>query len=327
MTGCPAAAGLDTDVPGCINCGVCLQRCPTSAIGYADDTERFMRDVVKGEPISLLVAPAVCNNFIDYRKLFGYLKTLGVRSFHNVLLRADITIWAYVELMRRDKKPSFLSSPCAAVSEYVRRYMPSLRQALMPVYSPLLCTVVYLKKYQNVHNRLAFLSPCIAKRREIQAGSPGGYNITIGRLKQYIAAQGINLSDYEPADFDDAAEGNGLTLGTYGGLSECIAAYFPEHWFMKISGPDKVYPWLAEYEQAVREGQKLPALVELYNCTAGCEGGTGVGEYQNDNLRAIHDEFPAGHGLVSSTHYQATEDLFAKFHRNLNLADFIRSAT
>lgn len=310
----------------CINCGLCLERCPAGAIQYEDDTARFMQDVSTGVTMSLLLAPAVINGFTDYRQLLGYLKTLGVKSFHNVLLRADITMWAYVELMRRDPEAAFISSPCAAVSAYIRSHMPDLQRFLMPVYSPLVCTIVYLKKYQRNNNRLAFLSPCIAKGAEIKTANPLGYNITIDRLQQYIATKGINLADYEPVDFDDQPEGNGQTLGTYGGVSECIAAHLPDRTFIKISGPAKVYNWLAKYEQSVRTGQKLPSLVEIYNCRAGCEGGTGINAGQKTGLESIDVKAFSKDRTDSVQNRQAAELLFKNFSGNLCLSDFVHGS-
>jgi hypothetical protein len=285
---------------------------------YEDDTERLLRDLANGVPISLLAAPAVINNFADYRQLFGYLKSLGIRSFHNVLLRADITIWAYVELMRQDKHACFISSPCAAVSAHIRRHLPALQPFLMPVHSPLLCAMIYLRKYRQHNDRLAFLSPCIAKREEMRSAGQSGYNVTIGRLKQVIASQGVDLSGYAAVDFDDQTEGSGMTLGAYGGICECIAPHLPDGRFMKISGPG-VYPWLRNYEQAVQAGQELPTLVEIYNCAAGCEGGTGIGGGQRTACKTVA---PLACGIAAKPNPEATERLFAGFRQRLRLLDF-----
>lgn len=292
-------------------------------IDYEDDTERFIRDVKNGIPITLLAAPVVVNSFADYRLVFGYLKSLGVRSFHNVLLRADITIWGYIELLRRNKQAAFLSSPCAAVTEYICRHKPQLKPYLMPVYSPLLCTIIYLQKYRNLTDRLAFLSPCVAKRREIKRVDSQGYNITIKKLQQYMATHSIDLSGYERVDFDDRPEGAGLTLGVYGGVSESIAAHLPDRQFVKISGPDKVYRWLDEYEQMVGKSGSLPHLAELYNCRAGCEGGTGISEIQKKGLTAVDAKWSELPRAMVDQQRCAAANLFTTFEHTLKLSDFM----
>lgn len=327
---CPAGSYVFADVgdfmagskPNCVDCGLCWQQCPAAAIDYEDDTERFLRDVSNGIPITLLVAPVATRCFADYRQVFGYLQSLGVRSFHNVLLRADITIWAYVELLRNDRA-AYISSPCAAVSEYIQRYKPRLQPYLMPVYSPLLCTIIYLKKYRHLTDRLAFLSPCVAKRQEIKTQQPPGYNITISRLQQHLAARNIDLSRYQAVDFDDRPEGAGLTLGVYGGVSESIAAHLPARQFVKISGPDKVYRWLDEYERIVCTNGPLPHLAELYNCRAGCEGGTGISARQKLGLAPVDRQWSGKVRVAMDNQRRAAAQLFATFNRTLCLPDFM----
>ena len=328
---CPAGAYASGGVSianmsktDCVDCGVCLQQCPSAAVDYEDDIERFIRDVRNGIPISLLAAPATASSFTDYRQVFGYLQSLGVRSFHNVLLRADITIWAYVELLRCNDRAAFLSSPCAAVTEYIRRYKPKLQPYLMPVYSPLLCAIIYLQKYRKLTDRLAFLSPCIAKRKEIKTQDPNGYNITIHRLQQYLAAKNIDLSKYPAVDFDDQPEGMGLTLKVFGGVSESITAHLPSRQFVKIGGPDKVYRWLDEYERIACANGPLPHLAELYNCRAGCEGGTGISEKQKIGLAPIDTKWSVQTSAVMDSNRCAAEHLFTIFKHTLQLPDFIR---
>jgi len=300
-----------------------VRRCSATAIDYEDDTERFMRDVRNGIPITLLAAPVAVNSFDDYRRVFGYLQSLGVRSFHNVLLRADITIWGYIELLRQNKQAAFLSSPCAAVTEYIRRHKPQLKPYLMPVYSPLLCTIIYLQKYRKLTDRLAFLSPCVAKRNEIKRLDLHGYNITIKKLQQYITNHNIDLTRYKAVDFDDRPEGAGLTLGVYGGVSECIAAHLPDRQFVKIGGPDKVYRWLDEYERIACTNGALPHLAELYNCRAGCEGGTGISDMQKKGLSPVDAKWSKLPREAVDCNRCAAAHLFADFQQTLQLPDFM----
>lgn len=286
---------------------------------YEDDTELLLADLRQGMPVSLLAAPAVISHFDDYRHLFGYLQSLGVRSFHNVLLRADITVWAYLELLRRQQPAAFIASPCAAVSAYIRQRLPALLPFLIPVHSPLLCTMIYLRKYRRLNHRLAFLSPCVAKRAEMRLAGQPGYNVTIGRLKRHIAAAGIDLAAYPAVDFDDRQEGGGVTLGAYGGLCAAIVPHLPTGKFIRLSGP-AVYPRLRQYEQSVRVGAELPTFAELYHCSGGCENGTGTGVRPPSAART--DALPAKSGVKPDR--RGTECVFARFRQQLCLDDFRR---
>ncbi|MDU4960775.1 MAG: [Fe-Fe] hydrogenase large subunit C-terminal domain-containing protein [Sporomusaceae bacterium] len=283
---------------------------------YQDDTARFLSDLQNGEPVSLLAAPAVVSHFDDYRRLFGYLQSLGVGSFHNVLLRADITLWAYDKLLRQQPHAGLIASPCAALSAYIRQRLPVLLPFLMPVHSPLLCSMIYLRKYKQVSGRLAFLSPCVAKRAEMCLAGQPGYNVTIGRLKQHLAAAGVDLTNYPPVDFSDRGEGGGRTLGAYGGLCEAVAPHLPDGEFVKRSGPG-IYPWLKDYARSVKSGHKLPTLLELYNCCGGCDNGPGTGR------RQAHAGAAALKKPGVTPDPQLTMNLFARFDRELCLDDFL----
>ncbi|WP_312562372.1 [Fe-Fe] hydrogenase large subunit C-terminal domain-containing protein [Anaerospora sp.] len=333
LAGCPVAKKGGRSIQAiagsraCISCGACLSACPAQAIDYQDDTEQFFQDLQKGVPISLLTAPAVPQHFPEYLQLFGLLRQLGVRSFHRVGLRADITLWAYVEVLRKNPHSGFIASPCAAVSRYIHQHMPLLRTQLMPVYSPLLCTAIYLKKYKGLKERLAFLSPCVAKRGEMRATAEPmvSYNITIAKLKNYLADHNISFASYAPVNYADAGIGRGKTLESYGGVSECIRPHIPHGHFIKIAGTDQAYPYLAAYAEQVKKGGKLPTLIEIYNCANGCNTGTGTGVIPDGNNRILTGELPAVIAKRSDeiARNAAAQILFRRFDRKLNLLDFI----
>jgi len=58
----------------CVTCGRCISACRHEARYYIDDTERFFKDLAKGVPISLIVAPAIRTNIPDWHELMTYLK-------------------------------------------------------------------------------------------------------------------------------------------------------------------------------------------------------------------------------------------------------------
>ena len=85
----------------CIHCGKCIEVCEHDARDYIDDTEEFFLDLKKGKKISILAAPSIRANFSNYKKLFGYLQTIGVNSFYDVSFGADITVWAYLKYIKK----------------------------------------------------------------------------------------------------------------------------------------------------------------------------------------------------------------------------------
>lgn len=322
----PSLAGLEA---GCINCGACLSGCPRNALTYQDDTKLFLQDLRQGVPIALLAAPAVHQHFPDYRQLFAALKRLGVRSFHSVARHADITLWAYRAMLLRYPGHGFITSPCAAVSAYIRRYQPSLLPHLLPVYSPLLCTAIYLRQYRGCRLRMAFLSPCIAKRAEIQTcGLPQpAYNVTIDRLRQLLPVT-APAAENGYADYDDPGTAQDSLLERYGGVSECLQPHLPDKTFLKVAGFSHAYDFLNSYARDAVRKKQLPELVEIYNCPGGCSQGTGTGAMDP----AAYGTPPTLQSFVPSTMDAITRKrqayelrLFSGFASTLVLSDFIVS--
>lgn len=176
---------VTVDPDKCIVCGECFDVCPHEARDYYDDTDRFFEDLASGKKISVILAPAFLANYPkEYQRVLGYLKSKGVSHICSVSFGADITTWGYLKYITEHKFFGGISQPCPAVVTYVEKYIPELIPRLMPVHSPMMCTAIYMKKYMQVTDEIAFISPCIAKKLEITDPNCGGYvsyNVTFER--------------------------------------------------------------------------------------------------------------------------------------------------
>ncbi len=211
-----------------------------------------------GKKISVLAAPAIRANFANYKKLFGYLKSLGVKIFYDVSFGADITVWAYLKYMKKYNVNSIIAQPCPAVINYIEKNNLDLLNSLCKVQSPLLCSATYIKKYLKEDSSLAFLSPCIAKKDEIMNETSHGfvnYNVTFKKLSDYIINNNIDLNKYEEINFNDN-NGLGFLFSRPGGLKENIQAYNENLWVRQIEGQEVVYDYLDEYGERVKKTYK-----------------------------------------------------------------------
>ena len=186
---------IEVDPEKCIGCGACFDACEHEARSFYDDTEQFFEDLKRGEKISILLAPAFAANYPrEYKNILGGLKKLGVNRIISVSFGADITTWAYVKYITENKFTGGISQPCPAVVNYIERYIPELIPSLMPVHSPMMCSAIYAKKYMNITDKLAFISPCIAKKSEITDENNKGYisyNVTFDHLMEYVRKNNI----------------------------------------------------------------------------------------------------------------------------------------
>lgn len=225
------------DQEKCIGCGKCIDVCEHNARKYEDDTKIFFDDLVKGRKISLIVAPSVRVNFNKYKKLLGFFKSKGVNVIYDVSFGADITTWAYLKVIKENNLKGSIAQPCPVVVNYIEKYKPQLISKLTPIQSPMMCAAIYLKKYMENSDDIAFLSPCIAKSEEINDDNTFHYvkyNVTFNKLHEYLQENNIDLEKFNNKDFDNMECSLGALYPRPGGLSENIEAFYPDVWIKRV---------------------------------------------------------------------------------------------
>lgn len=264
----------------CISCGACFDNCNHNARDYEDDTEQFLSDLKNGKKYAVIVAPSFIANYPnDYKKIFGYLKSLGVTNIYSVSHGADITTWAYIKYIKQTGKTGMISQPCPAIVDYIEKYQPDLIPQLMPIHSPMLCEAIYLKKYKKISEEIVFLSPCIAKKIEIEDKNTNNYikyNVTFKKLMNIIKNK---YKTAKEAD-EESTYGLGSRYPHPGGLKENVNFFLGNTVpVLQVEGEENAYKFLNEY--ASRTTNK-PFLVDILNCSKGCLRGTGTDEAIND---------------------------------------------
>lgn len=327
---------IQVDGDACIACGACFDACKHGARSYNDDTERFFEDLKKGVKITLLLAPAFMANYPnEYEKYLGILKAAGASRIISVSFGADITTWAYLNYITSKEFYGGISQPCPAVVGYIEKYMPDLLPKLMPVHSPMMCSAVYAKKYMGISDKLAFISPCIGKKNEIDDPNCGGYisyNVTFAHLVDYIKSH--NLTGGKLAK-DEIEYGLGSVYPMPGGLKENVYWFLGDEVFIRqAEGEKHMYEYLKSYQERINEKKPLPFMVDALNCAQGCLYGTGVEEskaHSDDtlmNLWKIREQSKAKKGAWGKdlTPKKRFDALNAQF-KNLKLEDFLRKYT
>lgn len=268
---------INVDPNRCVACGACFDACDHNARAWNDDTAAFFADLEKGENISVLIAPAFKANYPEeYEQVLGGLKMLGVKRFINVSFGADITTWGYINYIRRYGFKGGISQPCPAVVSYIEKYHPELIPKLFPVQSPLMCAAIYARNEMGVKDKLAFISPCIAKKLEIDDPENKGlvsYNVTFEHLMQYVRNHHI----YGKPVTDEIEYGLGSFYPTPGGLMENVRWLVGEDVFIReISGEKRMYRYLKNNAKQIARGETPYLMIDALNCEKGCICGTAV---------------------------------------------------
>ena len=328
---------IEVDEKKCIACGACIDVCEHKAREFKDDTNQFFNDLKRGANISVLVAPALKANYPDiYKNILGALKKMGVNHIISVSFGADITTWGYLNYIKEYDFKGGISQPCPAVVGYIERYLPKLIPKLFPVQSPLMCAAIYVKKYMGIKDKLAFISPCIAKKLEIDDPNNENYvnyNVTFSHLIDYMKKHNIKGEEYT----DEIEYGLGSIYPLPGGLKQNVQWFLGDDIFIRqMEGEKRMYHYLEQNEYSISNNRVKYLFVDALNCESGCIYGTGIesSKLNNDNnLSSLIDikEQSKKNGIRSAWSKklkpaQRLKRLNKQFSK-LNLNDFIRKYT
>ena len=321
----------------CVACGACFDICEHNARDFSDDTERFFEDLKKGEKISLLVAPSFPANYPDtYTRIFGKLKELGVNRIISVSFGADITTWGYINYIQKHHFTGGISQPCPAVVGYIERYLPDLLPKLFPVQSPLMCAAIYARQELGITDKLAFISPCIAKKLEIDDPNNHGYvsyNVTFTHLIDYVEKHNL----YAEPCRDEIEYGLGSIYPMPGGLKENVLWLLGYDEFIRqVEGEKRLFHYLEKNREFLRDGKTPFLFVDALNCEKGCICGTGTDmtlsatDYSLYHLHDIKEAVKKNSAGSPWSKYATPEERLAclnnKFE-HLKLEDYLRSYT
>jgi len=259
------------DQEQCIACGKCVAACKHDARRFGDDTELFFEDLAAGVPISLIAAPSIRTNIPEYKRLFTYLKKMGVNKIYDVSLGADICIWAHLKYIEKNGVKPMITQPCPSIVTYCKMYHLDLLRRLSPVHSPMACASIYMKRYQGIKDNIAAISPCISKTNEFKETKLANYSITFSKILAYLELHNIVLPE-EETEFDHSDSGLGSLFPMPGGLQENIEYFLGKKLHIANAEGQNVYKKLNTYAETPEEF--LPDIYDVLNCDEGCNIGS-----------------------------------------------------
>ena len=219
--------------------------------------------------------------------MLGGLKKLGVNRIISVSFGADITTWGYLNYVQKNNFTGVISQPCPAVVAYIERYIPELIPKLFPVQSPMMCAAIYARKVMGITDKLAFISPCIAKKLEMTSERGKGlisYNVTFDHLMKYVKEHHIQ----GPSCKDEIEYGLGSVYPTPGGLKENVYWFLGEDVLIRqIEGEKHMYHYLEQNKEKIAKGKNPYLFYDALNCSAGCLYGTGIDPMKGETDDAL----------------------------------------
>jgi iron-only hydrogenase group A len=243
----------------CINCGQCINRCPTGALRAndpSDDIWAAIDDPDKHVIIQTAPSPraAIAEAFgmppgtSVTREMNTALRRCGFSKVFDTDFAADLTIMEEgTELLIRLKKALVDKDPKTALPQftscspgwvkYLEHFYPEYIPNLSTAKSPQQMFGAVMKTYYAQKNNIdpakivtVALMPCSAKKFECnrpEMASSGfkdiDFGLTTREMAQMIQEAGIDLPSVPKGDFDDPfgeASGAGLIFGATGGVME-----------------------------------------------------------------------------------------------------------
>ncbi len=260
----------------CIGCGRCYHACPHEAISYVDDLQEFIESINIGKKLVLIVSPAIITAFPDkYRNLISWFKNYFVLTgIFDESLGAELASILYMDSIKNNKQIPIISQHCPSVINYIKIYHRNLIKYLAPFHSPALILANIIKKVYKFNGIIAYLGPCISKKREFTDPNTHNliqYNITIENLIKYIEANNVNITKFKIADFDYIPSERGSTFCKPGGLINTIKRYYKNPSMLNIEGKIIYETYLKDLENDINKFSKhLPLIVDILNCRGGC---------------------------------------------------------
>lgn len=243
----------------CVNCGQCINRCPTGALTERDDTDKVWEaidDPTKHVVIQTAPAPRAgigeCFGLEPGKPLTFQMNTalrkIGFDKVFDTNFTADLTILEegtellkrlYQVLVKKDasiKIPQFTSCSPGWI-KYIEYFYPEFLSYVSSAKSPQQMFGAIIKTYYaKLHNLnpadivSVSLMPCTAKKFECdrpEFRSSGykdlDYALTTREVAKMIKEGGVYLPDESKSDFDEpfgTATGSGVIFGATGGVME-----------------------------------------------------------------------------------------------------------
>jgi len=243
----------------CINCGQCINRCPTGALHENDPRAEVWNAI--DDPTKHVVMQTAPAPRSAIGETFGLEPGISLTLEMNTALRfagfdkifdtnfsADLTIMEegtellerlHGALVKKDKTislPQFTSCSPGWI-KYIEHFNPNMLDNLSSAKSPQQMFGTIIKTYYAEHHNInpadivtVALMPCTAKKFEcnrpemVDSGFKDvDYGLTTRELAQMLKEAGIDLPNLEKSDFDNPfgeATGSGIIFGATGGVME-----------------------------------------------------------------------------------------------------------
>lgn len=264
----------------CVGCGRCYRVCAQQAKAVESGIPETRSALAGAAPRVMLLAPSYPAAFPQARpgQVVAALRRLGFDHVIEVGYGGEMVAREYARIFAvPDDSRTWISSPCPALTAFVRTRWPELADSLTPVVSPMVALGRAVKERLHPGASVVFAGPCIAKkaeRREPEVAGVIDAVLTFQELARLIDDSGLVPAEMEDSEADDPTPTLGTVFPLAGGLLRTaeISADALSDETVVVDGDLRSLEALA----AIAEGSLHARLVDMLLCEGGCLGGPGL---------------------------------------------------
>ncbi|MCD7779694.1 MAG: monomeric [FeFe] hydrogenase [Candidatus Gastranaerophilales bacterium] len=266
------------DFEKCISCGKCVAACPFGAVNEKSHIINVLKAIKNGNKVIAMFAPAIAGQFPgNIYQLKSAIKKAGFYDVFEVAQGADITTRneaKELEEQLRSGQPFMTTSCCAGYNSLVKKHLPELQPFVSDTKTPLYYTSELVKeKYPDAVT--VFISPCSAKRKEVQENKNIDFVLNAEELGAIFVGRRIELFEMPLSQYDCESSKQGRNYGSTGGVSAAVESLTDKNIPVKSCLIDGLTKDTIKQLKTYAKNKVCPDgnLVEVMCCEGGCIGG------------------------------------------------------
>jgi iron only hydrogenase large subunit-like protein len=181
---------------------------------------------------------------------------------------AKLVSQAYVNLIDEGKMTNIITTACPAVDFLIEKEYGDLTDMMAPVVSPLIAHGRYIKE-RHPDAKVVFLSPCIAKFKEIRDPRFAGAVDACISMEELVNWVKDSLTEEETDDWADFEGSIARLYPTPGGIIKTMDIGKFGYTFLSVDGVENCMAALRDIEA----GKLQKCFIEMSACVGGCVGG------------------------------------------------------
>jgi len=268
----------------CILCGDCYTICPHFAKKVYSDLDLLKIWLQEGQDVIVSLAPSFVLVWPNLKKLTDILKGIGFYKVEETAIGAAMVSKTYSKLVSENEMDNIITTCCPAIVSLVEKYYPDLINYLAPVVSPLIAHGKKIR-FENPEAKIIFLTPCIAKQKEIEKEEFKGLIdacINIDEFNQYLQELGYDRVEFS-SDYNQMNDDIARNYPYPGGILKTIATDNNNYIYLNVEGVKQAKEVLKMISEQKLDGY----FIEMSACIGSCLNGPLLENYQGNKLKAL----------------------------------------